>query len=145
MRVRRLRQRRRCRRTGHEYGRAAVTVAQRCAERELVAEAEADRHEIEPVGDWGERDRDRRRRTAAGGCAQPVQLLFAKRPAAALRPGRGEAGRYGGDPLAIGRARDVSERALRPDRGGEGTWLAACRPGKTRGRRRNRLRRVTAV
>src|ERR1035438_4220671 len=51
-----------------------------------MAQAEADRHEIQPERHRRASLRDRRRTPPTAGGPEPIQFLFAKRPPVALRP-----------------------------------------------------------
>ena len=92
-RLRRLRQRRRPRRPGHEHERAALAAAQRLRRRQRLAHGPAARHALEPGRPRGDGGGDRGRAPAGARRAQPVELLLARRPAAALRPRRRARGR----------------------------------------------------
>ena len=87
-RVRRLRQRRRRRRAGDEHERAAVAAAQRLPRRATTGSTCSSRARVEPGRDRRTGRRHGGRPHAGARRAQPVELLLARRPAAALRPRR---------------------------------------------------------
>ena len=87
-RVRRLRQRRRRRRPRHEHERAAVAAAQRLRRRQRLDRDAARGHALEPGRPSARRSSSPRAGDTGAGRAQPVELLLARRSAAALRPRR---------------------------------------------------------
>jgi hypothetical protein len=113
-RVRRLRQRRRHRRAGDEHERAAVAAAERPPPRTSLDRARAGRDALQPLRDWCDGGRHRGRADAGANGLEPVELLLARRLAAALRPRRQRHCGKDRSALARGRHRDAVERSRGP-------------------------------
>src|ERR1035438_1008791 len=80
-----------------------------------MAQAEADRHEIQPERHRRASLREGRRTPPTAGGPEPIQFLFAKRPALALRPWVRHGSRCR-DLLAVRIEGTLSRREGEPDR-----------------------------
>src|ERR1035441_3889206 len=102
-----------------------------------MAQAEADRYEIQPERHWRASLRDGRRTPPTAGGREPVQFLFAERPALALRPWVRHGSRCR-DLLAIRAEGGLRQREIEPDpdaSGGQGraaSLAAGVRSAATR-------------
>src|ERR1017187_5098247 len=95
-----------------------------------MAQAEADRHEIQPERHRRASLRAGRRTPPTAGGPEPIQFLFAKRPPVALRPWVRHGGRCR-DSLAVRVEETLSRREGEPDpdiSGGQGRSASVTLP-----------------